>query len=161
MAGLAAWLWRLRAATGYRLARLLLRWPALVRQAWLWNWMQGQYARQANLGDSVAQSFYGHLLLFRGQGLGARGEALRLLRLAAQAGEGKAAYQLGLLSLTGDLQQPADAAQAAHWWELASTAGHPLAARKLADLYASGAPGLAADPAAAERLERRASELGL
>ena len=153
--------WKARAACGYALARWLLRWPWLVRKIWLWNWMQGQYARQAALGDRAAQSFYGHLLLFRGQGAGARGEGLRLLRLAAQAGEGKAAYQLGLLSLQGDLQRPADARQAAEWWALAAEQGHPLAARRLADLYRNGAAGLPADAEAAVALERRAAELGL
>ena len=40
----------------------------------------------AALGDVKAQSFYGHILYFRGQGFGARQEGARLLRLAAEAG---------------------------------------------------------------------------
>jgi hypothetical protein len=39
-----------------------------------WRWLEGQFARMANLGDVGAQSFYGHILTFRGVGLGAREE---------------------------------------------------------------------------------------
>jgi len=105
----------------------------------------------ANLGDTRAQSFYGHILLFRGQGLGAREEGLRLLRLAANGGDGKAAYQLGVQSLQGDTRQAPDAMQAVRWWEMALAAGHPLAASRLSQLYREGACGLEPDPQTAER----------
>lgn len=85
-----------------------------------------------------AQAFYGHLLLFRGQGFGAREEGLRLLRLAASAGDGKSAYQLGVQALKGDSRQAPDALAASRHWALAAEAGHPLAARKLAELYRDG-----------------------
>ena len=155
-----AW-WKLRARAGYLLARGLMRWPAVARQPRLWHWMEGQFARMAALGDTPAQSFYGHMLLFRGQGMGARNEGRRLLLLAAQAGDAKAAYQTGLLCLQGNPQLAADAVAAAAWWTQAATAGHPLAARRLADLYRAGAPGLPADALRAEQMERRAAELGL
>lgn len=155
------WYWRLRARAGYFLARRLFHWSWLMRKPRAWQWMQGQYARMAGLGDRSAQSFYGHLLLFRGQGLGAREEGLRLLRLAAQAGDGKSAYQLGVQCLAGDTRQAADATQAAHWWALAAAAGHPLASRRLAELYRDGGTGLEADPGLAEHYARRAAELGL
>lgn len=154
-------LWQLRARIGYRVARWLLRFPGLVAQPRAWQWMQGQYARMAALGDVSAQSFYGHLLLHRGHGFGAREEGIRLLRQAARSGDGKSAYQLGVLSLAGDSRQAPDAAEAARWWSLAADVGHPLAARKLAELYRDGGPGLEPDAEAAERTARRAGELGL
>lgn len=123
--------------------------------------MQGQYARLAAQGDLSAQSFYGHLLLFRGQGLAARHEGARLLRLAADRGEVKAAYQLGQFHFKGDLQQPADIAQAVHWWRMAAQGGHPLAAKRLAELYRDGAEGLPADPAEASFFTEKARALGL
>ena len=153
--------WRLRARLSYAVARRLMGWPWMVRQPKSWAWMQGQFARMAALGDEGAQSFYGHLLLFRGQGLGAREEGLRLLRLAAAAGDHKAAYQVGVQSLTGDTRHAGDAQEAARYWSQAAGAGHPLAARKLGELYRSGGPGLAPDEAQAERYEARARQLGL
>lgn len=155
------WIWRLRARLAYGLARRLMGWPWLVRQPRAWNWMQGQFARMANLGDRPAQSFYGHLLLFRGQGFGSREEGLRLLRLAAAAGDAKAAYQLGVQALQGSAQHPPEAQAAARYWAQAADAGHPLAARRLAELYRDGAPGLAADAELAERYQQRAAQLGL
>lgn len=62
--------WRLRARIGYLFARQLFQWRWLVQHPRAWNWMQGQFARMAAQGDVAAQSFYGYLLLFRGQGLG-------------------------------------------------------------------------------------------
>lgn len=154
-------LWDLRARLGYWLARRLFHWSWLLRQPRAWHWMQGQYARMAALGDVSAQSFYGHILLFRGQGFGAREEGLRLLRQAAQGGDGKAAYQVGVQALAGDSRQAPDAAEAARWWEMAADAGHPLAAQRLAVLYRDGGPGLQADPVRAQTLAERAEALGL
>lgn len=152
---------RMRARLSYWLARRLFHWSWLLRQPRAWAWMQAQYARMAAMGHVPAQSFYGHILLFRGQGLGARDEGLRLLRLAAQGGDGKAAYQVGVQALTGDSRQAPDGAAAARWWCLAIEAGHPLAAQRLANLYRDGAPGVEADPLLAEQYARRAVELGL
>ena len=92
---------RLKARLGYGVARKLFHQSWCVRQPRIWGWMEGQFARMSNLGDTGAQSFYGHILAFRGQGLGAREEGVRLLRLAAQGGDAKAAYQLGVFSLAG------------------------------------------------------------
>ncbi|MDM8347784.1 sel1 repeat family protein [Pseudomonas sp. sp1636] len=153
--------WRLRARIGYGVARRLFHWSWLVKQPRGWRWLEGQFARMANLGDVAAQSFYGHILLFRGQGLGAREEGMRLLHLAATAGDAKAAYQLGVLSLAGNARQAPDGLEAVRWWTLAAAAGHPLAAQRLADLYRDGGPGLPADAARAASFVQRAQELGL
>lgn len=152
---------RWRARLSYLLARRLFHWPWLLLQPHAWRWMEGQFARQAGLGDVQAQSFYGHILLFRGQGLGARQEGRRLLTLAGKAGDGKAAYQLGLLSWQGDAQQAAQPQQAEHWWLLAAEAGHPLAAQRLSRLYAEGAEGVAVDLQRSAQFRQRAEALGL
>ena len=133
-------LWRLRARLSYWLARRMFHWPWVVRQPRAWRWMEGQFARMANLGDVPAQSFYGHILTFRGQGLGAREEGVRLMGLAATAGDGKAAYQMGVLSLAGDTRRAPDPLEAARWWGIAARAGHPLAAIKLEQLKAPQVP---------------------
>ncbi|MHA6493991.1 tetratricopeptide repeat protein [Pseudomonas borbori] len=152
---------RVRARLSYAVARRLFHWSWLVRQPRGWRWLEGQFARMANLGDVAAQSFYGHILLFRGQGLGAREEGIRLLRLAAAAGDGKSAYQLGLLSMAGDTRNAPDPEGALRWWSLAADAGHPLAAQRLAQMYREGAAGIPANAAQAERFSARARELGL
>jgi TPR repeat protein len=154
-------LWRVRARLSYLVARRLVRWKWLVRQPRAWQWMEGQFSRMAALNDVPAQSFYGHILLFRGQGYGAREEGLRLLRLAATAGDAKSAYQLGVVSLKGDVKRPADAATAARWWRQAADAGHPLAAKRLAELYRVGGEGLPADSELADLYAQRAAQLGL
>ena len=146
-------LWRFKARLSYWLARKLFHRPWCVRQPRIWRWMEGQFARMANLGDTRAQSFYGHILAFRGQGLGAKEEGVRLLRLAALSGDGKAAYQVGVFSLAGTLSKNPDAAEAARWWTMAVKAGHPLAANKLSALYLQGGPGLQADPALARHYQ--------
>ena len=137
---------RLKARLGYVVARKLFHQSWCMRQPRIWGWMEGQFSRMANLGDTRAQSFYGHILAFRGQGLGAREEGVRLLRLAALGGDAKAAYQLGVFSLAGTPLKTPDAAEAARWWAMAAKAGHPLATLKLAELYLKGGPGLLPDP---------------
>ena len=153
--------WRLKARVGYFVARRLLRWPALVKQPRVWAWMEGQFSRMAALDDVAAQSFYGHLLLFRGRGFGAREEGIRLLGKAAAGGDAKSAYQLGVISLTGDTRNAPDGVAAATWWRQAADAGHPLAAHRLAELYRDGGHGQAAEVQLAAHYAQRASELGL
>ncbi|MGK9064338.1 SEL1-like repeat protein [Stutzerimonas chloritidismutans] len=152
---------KLRARLGYWTARKLMASRWAVQQPKLWRWMEGQFARKAALGDRAAQSFYGHILLFRGQGSGARREGIRLLRLAAEAGDGKAAYQMGVVALSEDATHGPDGAQAARWWKLALDAGHPLAATRLAQLYQAGGHGLEADRDQAERYRASAARVGL
>ena len=125
---------RIKARAGYWLARRLFHWTWAVRQPKVWSWMESQFSRMANLGDVGAQSFYGHILTFRGVGIGAREEGVRLLRLAALAGDGKAAYQVGVISLAGSASKAPDPVEAARFWNLAVKAGHPLAEIKLAQL---------------------------
>lgn len=151
----------IRARAGYVIARKLMgaRWA--VQQPTLWRWMEGQFSRMAAIGNTKAQSFYGHILLFRGQGYGAKKEGVRLLRLAAESGDAKAAYQMGVVSLSEDATHGPDGVQAAHWWSLAVKAGHPLAATRLAQLYAVGGHGLTADKQQAERYKASAAKLGL
>lgn len=153
---------KLRAQVGYRIARKLFNQRWAVENPRVWQWMQERFARMSRYDDVAARAFYGHVLLHRGQGFAAKNEGLRLLRLAAEAGDAKSAYQLGLHALTGTLNEPADALLAAHWWELAGRAGHPLALQRLLVLYEQGGPQLAPSAEDAERIRRQlALEQGL
>lgn len=143
---------KLRTQIGYRLARKLFNQRWAVEHPRVWQWMEARFARMSGYDDVEARAFYGHILLHRGQGLGAKNEGLRLLRLAAEAGDAKSAYQLGVHSLAGSLTEPANASQTAHWWELAGRAGHPLALQRLLQLYEQGGPQLSASPEDAQRV---------
>lgn len=126
-------LWaKIKAIIGYWFARRLFNQRWAVSNEKLWAWMQGQFSRKAALGDVAAQSFYGHLLLFKGQGFGAKQEAIRLLKQAANGGDAKAAFQLGQCYYTGSMQCNEDKEEARQWWEKAQSLGHPLAETKLA-----------------------------
>lgn len=153
---------KLRAQAGYSVARKLFNQRWAVENPRVWQWMQERFARMSSYDDVSARAFYGHVLLHRGQGLAAKNEGLRLLRLAAEAGDAKSAYQLGLQALTGTLNDPANAMQAAHWWELAGRAGHPLALQRLLALYEQGGPQLSPSAEDVERIRQRlALEQGL
>lgn len=150
---------KLRAQVGYAIARKLFNQRWAVENQRVWQWMQERFARMSSYDDVQARAFYGHVLLHRGQGLGAKNEGLRLLRLAAEAGDSKSAYQLGLQCLNGSLNEPANALQAAHWWENAGRAGHPLALKRLLELYEQGGPQLPASAEDAQRIKQQLAVL--
>lgn len=147
---------KLRAKLTYWLARRLFRQRWAVENDSVWEWMQGQFSRMAAFEDVPARSFYGHLLLHKGQGQAARNEGVRLLRLAAQGGDAKSAYQLGGYCLeAGDGKTP-DPQQAADWFELALQLEHPLAADKLLQLYGETGPAETVNAKKAEQVRARA-----
>lgn len=146
---------KLRAKIGYTVARKLFNQRWAVENQRIWQWMQERFARMSSYDDVASRAFYGHVLLHRGQGLAAQKEGLRLLRLAAEAGDGKSAYQLGVQCLKGSLNEPANALQAVHWWELAGQAGHPLALQRLLELYEEGGPQLPASAEDAQRIRQK------
>lgn len=147
--------WKWRAKLTYWFARQLFNQRWAVENPKIWEWMQGQFARMAAFEDVAARAFYGHLLLHKGQGMGARNEGIRLLGLAARAGDTLSAYQLGVIALEDSLQQPANPQQAAEWLELALQGGHPLAAVKLQQLYGPDGPEATRDAEKLERVEQQ------
>ncbi|MDY7218672.1 sel1 repeat family protein [Denitrificimonas sp. JX-1] len=144
---------KLRTQLGYAMARKLFNQRWAVENQRIWAWMQERFARMSRYDDVDARAFYGHLLLHRGQGLGAKSEGLRLLVQAAEAGDAKSAYQVGIHALEGALNEPADAVEAVYWLELAGRGGHPLALRRLLQLYEEGAAHLPASPDDAQRVK--------
>lgn len=150
--------WRLRAKIGYWIARRLFNRRWAVDNDRLWEWMQGQFARMAAFEDVPARAFYGHLLLYKGQGQAARNEGVRLLRLAAQGGDYKSAYSLGVYSLASSETQTPDPQQAAGWFELALQHGHPLAASKLLELYGQDGPAETVNAKKAEQVRLQAKD---
>ncbi len=148
------WLYKWRAQLTYWLARRLFTKKWAINNDRLWEWMQGQFARMAAFEDVAARSFYGHLLLHKGSGQAARNEGLRLLALAANAGDAKSSYQLGVHAMRLEQETMADPLQAARWLELSLEQGHPLAADRLLQLYADDGPPQTKNPAQAERVRQ-------
>ena len=148
--------WKWRAKFSYWIARRLFNQRWAVDNDRLWEWMQGQFARMAAFEDVPARAFYGHLLLYKGQGPAARNEGVRLLRLAAQGGDEKSAYRLGMYCLENSETQTPEPQQAADWFELALQHGHPLAASKLLELYAESGPAETANAKKAEQIRQQA-----
>lgn len=153
--------WKCRAMLGYWIARRLFNQRWAVGSDSLWEWMQTQFARMASYDDVQARAFYGHLLLHKGQGMGARNEGVRLLRLAAQAGDAKSAYQLGTYSLQESIHHAADPQQAADWFELAMQHAHPAAGIKLLQLYGEEGPEQTRDEKKAERVRQQLGDYPL
>ena len=116
--------------------------------------MQTQFSRMATYDDVAARAFMATIVA-QGQGMGARNEGVRLLRLAAQAGDAKSAYQLGVYSLQDNIHQAGDPQQAADWFELALQHGHPAAGIKLLELYAEDGPAQTSDAKKAERIRQQ------
>jgi TPR repeat protein len=128
------------------------------------RWLKGSRRRHllamklfrlaADNGHHRALSVYGHLLHFRGDGIANRIQGAIYLQLAADKGDSKACYQMGRIFEQGfEHQFPVDEARALHYYSRAAEQQHPLAARRLADVYRGGELGQSADPQAAERWE--------
>ena len=98
-----------------------------------------------------ALSVYGHLLHFRGEGVQNRIQGAIYLERAAQAGDAKAQYQMGRVYESGFehyFQQ--DEAKALAFYLQAGQQHHPLAVRRLFDVYSEGQLGQLADDAQAQ-----------
>nr|WP_067286613.1 tetratricopeptide repeat protein [Marinobacterium profundum] len=108
----------------------------------------------ADHGHCRALSVYGHLLHFRGDGIANRIQGAIYLQQAADKGDSKACYQMGRIFEQGfEHHFPPDLAKSLHYYRLAAEQQHPLAVRRLADVYRKGELGQSADPHAAKRWE--------
>ena len=86
-------------------------------------------------------------------------DAVKFLTQAAEKGQAVAQYRLGTLYERGQ-GVPADAAKAAHWYEMAANQGNRKAMHNLAVSYAGGAAGKK-NMAEAARWFAKAAALGL
>ncbi|WP_428031233.1 tetratricopeptide repeat protein [Ancylobacter sp.] len=85
-------------------------------------------------------------------------QAVDFFRRAAEAGSARAAYNLGLVYLQGQVA-PKEPAIAAEWFKRGAESDQPDALYALATLYRDG-NGVARDPIESARLLQRASEVG-
>lgn len=116
-------------------------------------------ARAAD-GDVEAMNYLGYLLLSGGEGVEPdSAEGLGWLVKAAQAGDAKAASNLGWLFIDGNLVER-NPSEGARWLTIASEKGLPVARSLLGDLYRDG-DGVERDSLRAETLYSEAFEAGL
>jgi TPR repeat protein len=110
----------------------------------------------ADNGHRRALSVYGHLLHFRGDGIVNRVQGAIYLQLAADKGDAKACYQMGRIFEQGFEHRFApDPVKALHYYRRAAEQQHPLALRRLVDVYRNAELGQAPDSWEAERWEQQ------
>jgi len=111
-------------------------------------------------GSARALSVYGHLLHFRGEDQASRIQGAIYLQRAADQGDLRAQYQMGRIFENGyeHYFQP-DLTRALQYYRLAAQQCHPLAIRRMIEVYEEGALGVAIDPARADCWRKRQAEL--
>lgn len=114
------------------------------------------YLEAADSGSVEAMSYAGFLLY----GDGERERGVELMQRAAEAGEPRAANNLGYLAAWPSDGSEPDYARAQRWLGLAAAAGLATAQAQLADLIAAGL-GSAPDTARAEALYAEAARRGV
>lgn len=123
----------------FKLANLIFHSPVGRRSKWRHEWVMRLFRYAADHHNQSAQSVYGHLLFFRGDGPASREQGGRYLEMAAKQGDVKAHYQLARIYELGALQRfPRDAAQALSHYQVAAEQGHPLALKRLVEVYQQG-----------------------
>ncbi|MGD9861022.1 MAG: tetratricopeptide repeat protein [Marinobacterium sp.] len=110
----------------------------------------------ADNGSQRALSVYGHLLHFRGEDVASRIQGGIYLQRAADAGDPKAQYQMGRIFENGfEHYFTPDLGKALHYYRQAAEQLHPLAIRRMIEVYEEGALGVAIDPARANCWRQR------
>lgn len=116
--------------------------------------------QMANAGNPIALTIIGLRALDGTNGSAVNlPDGVKFLTQAAEKGQAVAQYRLGTLYERGQ-GIPADAAKAAHWYEMAANQGNRKAMHNLAVSYASGATGKK-NMAEAARWFAKAAALGL
>lgn len=114
----------------------------------------------ADNGSDRALSVYGHLLHFRGDGVQNRIQGAIYLEQAAAKGDIKAAYQMGRVYEQGyEHYFSANPEKALEYYRQAAEKDHPLAIKRLVEIYQGGVKGIEADPTQHQYwLDRRAQQ---
>ncbi|GGO82113.1 hypothetical protein GCM10011348_22730 [Marinobacterium nitratireducens] len=120
------------------------------------DWVMKLFRFAADNDNRRALSVYGHLLHFRGDGIANRIQGALYLERAADKGDAKACYQMGRICEQGfEHRFPSDAVRALHYYRRAAELKHPLALRRLIDVYRDGELGQTPDSAEVARWEAK------
>lgn len=107
-----------------------------------------------------ALAVYGHLLHFRGADVASRIQGAIYLQRAADRGDARAQYRMGQVFEQGfeHYFQP-DLSRALQYYRLAAEQQHPLAIKRMIEVYEEGALGVAIDPVRADGWRQRQAAL--
>ncbi|MBV0932736.1 SEL1-like repeat protein [Marinobacterium sp. A346] len=118
------------------------------------------YRWAAEQGNRAALSTYGHLLHFRGEDVASRIQGGIYLQRAADMGDARSQYQMGRIYEQGfEHYFRPDAVKALAYYRLAGEQQHPLAVKRMIEVYEDGALGTAIDPGRARCWRQRQQPL--
>ncbi|WP_189472368.1 tetratricopeptide repeat protein [Litchfieldella qijiaojingensis] len=129
----------------YRLAEQLFHARWLPRSPRTQRLTMRLFQRCADAGHTAALSLYGHMLVHRAVSPQDKAKGASYVLQAAHSGDARAQYQAGRIYEHGCAQYPQRDDHAVTWYARAGEAGHPLAAKRLAEAYRRGELGLAVD----------------
>jgi len=154
------WLMRQLAPLIAWLADRLFHLPLLKRSRLRHRLAMRLFRFAADNGSRRALSVYGHLLHFRGEDVASRIQGGIYLQRAADKGDAKAQYRMGQIFEQGfeHYFQP-DLSKALQYYRQAAEQQHPLAIKRMIEVYEEGALGVAIDPARADGWRQRQAEL--
>ncbi len=154
------WIQRMMAPVLNWLAARLFHLPVLKASRRRHLWAMKLYRLAAESGSRAALSTYGHLLHFRGEDQASRVQGGIYLERAAEQGDAKAQYQMGRIYEQGfgHYFRP-DPARALAYYRMAGEQQHPLAVKRMIEVYEEGVLGAAIDPGRAECWRKRQHSL--
>ena len=120
------------------LAFQLFRFPLFKKSQIKHRLVMKLFRYAADNGSVRALSVYGHLLLFRGEGVTNRIQGVIYIERAADKGDSKAAYQMGKIFEEGYQNYPVNPDKAVKYYRKSADSGHMLAIRRLVDVYNNG-----------------------
>lgn len=134
----------------------LFRSPIARRSKWVHDKTMKLFRLGAQRGSVKALSTYGFLLHFRGTDAASKEQGALYIQAAAERGDAKSQYQMGKLYESGYppvIFKLTD--KAFEHYQAAAEQGHPVAIRRMADIYSNGELGRDVDLAKASSWEAK------
>lgn len=142
------------------LADRLFHLPVLKRSRWRHRAAMRLYRQAAESGCCEALSTYGHLLHFRGEDTASRIQGGIYLERAAGMGDARAQYQTGRIYEQGfEHYFRPDPVKALSFYRMSAEQKHPLAIKRMIEVYEEGVLGVAIDTARADCWRKRQQTL--
>ncbi len=136
--------------TVFWIAFAIFRSPLFKRARWRHKLAMKLFRVASESGSVRALSVYGHLLHFRGEDVSSRIQGAIYLQRATEKGDTKALYQMGRIYESGfEHYFSVKLSESLACYSAAAEQGHPLALKRMYEIYQEGGLGEAADPAKA------------